>query len=427
MSRRHNRKNPHKTPPSQRNGNGHERTYQFTEPPPPPPLTDTSRIWITGGPGGQPPEAEGDDSCFQGQGTWDQGHPSEPPPERDSDGRTQAGFGSRGNRLIHGIRARLLFPDLMRQAMDERKVKYAARIKPIDALEAFLVGQMARGSVQSEFAGDQLLANYPLAVGRVDTRWEEDRRDDADRLGERLSKSPCRVARALGRTKYGALYLIDKLTSLGESIAANGRLDPQQRDYLFDILAVDPILRNGSARVPAGDDGPALAEAVEKERARLTTKIERSLNGQDLSEQSAARLGIVRSYDQETKNLRSNARYADRRYDWAWAALCQLRAGVDPSTIIDPETNNPIAPEAPAAPAPEAAPPGPAAPASPPPEPAASTSTFRLPAAFAGLPEEIKQMLILMAEADHRERTPADEETLLGGEPAGEPGPDLPG
>ena len=46
MSRRNNRKNPHKTPPSQRNGNGHERTYQFTEPPPPPPLTDTSRIWI---------------------------------------------------------------------------------------------------------------------------------------------------------------------------------------------------------------------------------------------------------------------------------------------------------------------------------------------------------------------------------------------
>jgi len=403
MSRRNNRKNSHKVPPSQRNGNGQERTYQFTEPPPPPPLTDTSRIWIAGGSGGEAPR------------------------DAESDSTEQAGFGSRGNRLIHGIRSRLLFPDRMRQAIDERKVKFAARVKPIDALEYFLVGQMARGSVQSEFAGDQLLANYPLTVGRVDSRWEEDRRDEADRLGERLSKSPCRVARALGRTKYGALYLVDKLTSLGESIAANGRLDPQQRDYLFDILGVDVVLRNGSARVPAGDDGPALAAVVEQERARLTTKIERSLNGQDLSEQSAARLGIVRSYDQETKNLRSNARYADRRYDWAWAALCQLRAGVDPSPIIDPETKRPIAPEAPAAPAPEAAPAGPAAPASPPPEPAASTSTFRLPAAFAGLPEEIKQILILMAEANHREQTPADEKTLLGGEPAGEPGSDLPG
>ena len=50
MSHRDKRNNPHKTPPSQRKGNGPERTYQFTEPPPPPPLTDTTRIWITGGP-----------------------------------------------------------------------------------------------------------------------------------------------------------------------------------------------------------------------------------------------------------------------------------------------------------------------------------------------------------------------------------------
>src|SRR5271154_5368026 len=85
MSRHNNRKNLHKTPPSQRNGNGHERTYQFTEPPPPPPLTDTSRIWVTGGPGGEAPrEAVGDETA-------------------------SAGFGSRGNHLIHGIRSRLLF------------------------------------------------------------------------------------------------------------------------------------------------------------------------------------------------------------------------------------------------------------------------------------------------------------------------------
>ena len=54
MSRRNKRNQAHKTPPSQRNGNGHECTYQFTEPPPPPPLSDTSRIGITGGPADRP-------------------------------------------------------------------------------------------------------------------------------------------------------------------------------------------------------------------------------------------------------------------------------------------------------------------------------------------------------------------------------------
>jgi hypothetical protein len=309
----------------------------------------------------------------------------------------------------------------MKQAIDARTVKFAGRIKPSDGFEEFLVGQMARGAVQSEFAGEQLLLNEALAVGRIDDRWEEDRREDADRLGERLSKSPCRVARALGRTKYGALYLVDKLTSLGESIAANGGLDPQQRDYLFDILGVDVVLRNGSARVPAGDNGPALAATVEKEKARLITKIERSLDGQDLKEQSAARVGIVRVYDQETRNLRSNARYADRRYQWAWAALCLLRAGADPSTIIDPETKKPIVPVAQPASAPAAAQPAAPAPAEAPAEPA--PSSFRMPAYLASLPEEMRQDAILLAEAHHRERAAADGETPLAGEPAGEPGP----
>ena len=126
-------------------GTGTSALTQFTEPPPPPPLTDTTRIWITGGPGGSAPEAADDGSAFQGQTTWDQGHPDEPPPGPGSDATAQAGFGSRGNRLINGIRSRLLFPDWMSQAIDERKIKFAARIKPIDALEGFWSGRWRGG------------------------------------------------------------------------------------------------------------------------------------------------------------------------------------------------------------------------------------------------------------------------------------------
>ena len=129
MSRRNNRKSSHKTPPSQRNGNGHERTYLFTEPPPPPPLTDCSRVWIAGGPGGPPPEAE-------------------------ADATARTGFGSRGNSLKAGLRSRLLFPDAMLQAIDERDRAFAAQLGPVTILDKWLVRQMARGSVQSDLAGD---------------------------------------------------------------------------------------------------------------------------------------------------------------------------------------------------------------------------------------------------------------------------------
>jgi hypothetical protein len=393
MSRRNNRKNPHKAPPSQRkrNGNGPERVYQFTEPPQPVQLTDVSRIQIAGG------------------------H-DEPPAQ------AAAGFGSRGNRLRAGLRSRLLFPDAMKQAIDERTRDFTAELNPVGSLQQWLVGQLAMGSVQSEFAGDQLLVNLALAAERVDTRWEEDRREEADKLGARLAKSPCRVARALGRTKYGAVYLIDKLTSLGESIATQGGLDEEQRAYLFDVLAIDPVLRKGSLRVPAGSNGPALAEAVAKEKKRLSNKLEQSLNGQDLAEQSAARLGIVRSHDQETLNLRSDQRRADRRYKWAWDVLGQLRRGVDPATIIDPETRRPIQAGAQPSPAQEAPPQAPPPPP-PPPPPQESTPTepapptpISMPAIPDGCPDEVKQMFLLLGEAYLRR-------TRSSGEAPEEPGP----
>ena len=46
-----------------------------------------------------------------------------------------------------------------------------------------------------------------------------DRTEQACRLGQKLSASPCWVKGALERTKYGALYLIEKLTGLAEIVA----------------------------------------------------------------------------------------------------------------------------------------------------------------------------------------------------------------
>jgi len=189
---------------------------------------------------------------------------------------------------------------------------------------------------------------------------------------------------------------------------------------------VDHVFRNGSQKVPAGSDGPALAAVVAKEKARLTTKLDRELNARDLHEQAAARLGIVRHLrDQETRNLRGDQTRADRRVKWALQTLADVRAGVDPATIIDNETRRPINPQDPASPAQEAAPADPPAPPSPPAEPspsAAQKSPFP-----EGLPEELKQIFLLVGEAYARKPESFDGETLLGDEPTGQPGPDLPG
>jgi hypothetical protein len=177
----------------------------------------------------------------------------------------------------------------------------------------------------------------------------------------------------------------------------------------MDLFGVDPVFRNGCRKVPAGNDGPGLAAAVGKEVARLTTKLERELDARDLQEQDAARLGIVKFDDQETRKLNNYQARADRRIKWGWQILAQVRAGVDPATIIDPETRRPVDPGAHASPAPEAVHPDSPAPTSPPPEPGASA--VRLPRIPEGCPEEVKQDFLLMGEAFHRKPVSSDKVT----------------
>jgi hypothetical protein len=405
MSRRNKRNKPHNTPPSQRKGDGPERTYQFTEPPPRPPVIDTTRMSV---------------ASFLGAESQ-----VEPPRDSDSEGAQQAGFGSRGNRLESGLRSRLLFPDRVQQLIDERTQGYGAQLVARTLLEWWCISQIAMGTVQSDLANDQLRINASLAVQRVDTpRWAEDRRENAEKLGQRISTAPSRIAAQLGRCKYGALYLLERLNSLAESIASNGCLDDEQRACLFDYIGVDHVFRNGSRKVPPGDNGPALAEAVQKEICRLTTKVECELNARDLQEQAAARLGIVRFYDQETRNLRGALTRADRRVKWGYKVLAEIRAGVDPATILDNETGKPIKPDANFSPPGQAAPPPPpppppAPPAEPPAEaaPAGSDSTFQMPAFLEGCSEDQREMYILWAESAHRDVASA-------GKPSpAEPGP----
>ena len=63
-----------------------------------------------------------------------------------------------------------------------------------------------------------------------------------------------------------------------------------------------------------------------------------------------ARLNIVKQRDSVTRGLKADLHRAERRFKWLEDAFHRLRQGVDPATIIDPDTKAPIKPVAPAAP-----------------------------------------------------------------------------
>jgi hypothetical protein len=364
--------------------------------------------------------------------------PAPPPPGAEGQEKTAGkGRGSRYNSMKNGLRSRLLFPDEMLEEIDTHAHELSKQLKPTTKLEAWLVRQMARATVQMETCSQQMDINDRRAVDRADTAWDDICRERAEKLSLKLPHQPYVISRALERTKQGALFLILQWKFLGEAIKTNGGLDEPQRQSAFDLLGVPIVHRNGSKQVPAGTDAPALARLVARETARHEENLELVLNDQDKTAQEMATLGITRELDAESKLLRSNELRAVRRYTWAEKAFHQLRKGVPPSEIIDPETRQPLDPDMHAAPVPEAAraarsdpSPSPPPPASPPPAPDSppptpEPSVHQMPPMPKGCSEEAQQMLLLLGEAYLRQRAPSGQVTSPppSDEPSGEPGP----
>ena len=219
----------------------------------------------------------------------------------------------------------------------------------------------ARASVQVDSCTELWTINKERILEKDESAWHDERTQAADRLARRLADEPYDVARELARSKHGTLILISRWQSLGDAVASNQAFDDEQVQMAYDLLAVPKTLRNGSRQVPAASDGPSLAALVKRELAKHQAKLEQTLNRRDELEQDSARLGIVKEYDKETRKLRSDEARAHRRLRWAEATFQGLRQGVDPATVIDPETGRPINPDghAAAAAAPEPASPAP--------------------------------------------------------------------
>jgi hypothetical protein len=334
-------------------------------------------------------------------------------PDNGNDpGETPAGGGSRANAVKGSFRSKILFTPEMFEAIVKACDKFTAILKPVGALEEYLVREMARSSTQDEKCSEQLDVDGFRAVERVGTSWDMDNAARIDKLGARLTKSPQVVAGELGRTRHGALYLINQWSALDEAIATNGGLDEPQRQVAFDLLGIDHVYRNGSRQVPAGTDAPGLKALAARELGRHRDNLKQTLNATDTAERKMATLGLVSRRDATSRLLRADQNRARRRFSWAMETFWMLRAGADPATLIDPETGKPVVPgprptavreKAPAAAAPP--PPEPEPEPEPTPSPSPAQSIPPLPE---GISVDAKEMILVAAGSYLGEPAPAD-------------------
>jgi hypothetical protein len=334
----------------------------------------------------------------------------EPKPEPEPAGQDTAqesGYSaSRWNSYRDGRRAKVLFPPPIQTLIDELTRDFAALHRARTKLDYWLCKESARSSVQIDVCGELLIADKARVLERVESSFDADCGERADRLAKKLPLEPYDVARELGRSKYGTFLLISRWEALGEAVASNHRLDEAQIQIAYDLLAVPLALRNGSRQVPPADDEPAILALVGREVARHRANLQRSLNESHELERKAAGLGMMKERDKITRGLRADETRALRRFRWAQETIEKLRQGVDPSTIIDPDTKAPIKPDTSTAPVSEPEP-EPAAAESPPPPPSPPPATPTSPEVQTESPqrplpkvgsEDDAEMLLIAAE-----------------------------
>jgi hypothetical protein len=277
-----------------------------------------------------------------------------PPTEERPSGRTWEGSQeSRRNSLRDGCRSRVVCPDPMQQKIDRKTAELRVELKPRSGMELLLIVEIARATaqvnecrLQADLDNERTHVDFELA-------WDDVQKKHVYPIAEKLSRSPTRTAQLLEMTRQGAHWCLEMWKGLLLAVEANACLTDKQRKYCFDLLGIDPILRDGTAVVPACDDAAGLRVFLTANVQRLEELIEKVLVDRDARARHYALRGLPPVQDKETRRVTTNLARAEKRLQWAIDSFRQARAEGPLAVVIDPETRQPVGPKGPdAAPAP---------------------------------------------------------------------------
>jgi hypothetical protein len=243
---------------------------------------------------------------------------------------------SRRNALKHGLCAKVLLPAEMAATVAARKEDFAGEWEPASPYEEWLVGEIALATARLDRCASMAVADLERTIQRASLCWEMDRRMLAEDLGARLTKEPARVARALGRSRQGTDWLIERWEALARLIKANGTWDEPQRGLALDMLGVPHEIRDENDSLPAAHDAEGLARLAETEIRRLRRVQDEALIAVDETEQWMASSGMPMSEDPETARLRKYEASCRRALLQAHAEFRRIRKSAQPEKTAAP-------------------------------------------------------------------------------------------
>ncbi len=192
---------------------------------------------------------------------------------------------------------------------------------PQHLFHCWMVEQISLTTVRIEHNGRMERRHRDREALRAEHFWDDDRRDDAIKLGERLASNPEFIANQLKRTPHGCDWMIDRWSRLARIADVDKVWDDAQRSLAFDLLGTRLEDRNR----PIGEtldiegrlvvDLTDLATLARREIAALIKRKE-EVAGPDALNRALAQSDYIDEPTPEIRRLRRRDSELHRRLKW---------------------------------------------------------------------------------------------------------------
>ena len=265
--------------------------------------------------------------------------------------RTERGKAvARRNALVHGLAAETLTLPVEAEAVAARVAAWSPTFGPSGEYDDWLMGEMALSSLRLERCQVLETALRDRSAARAASSWDEDREEEVEILGRKLTRSPSVVMHQLRATKQGCAWLLARWEGLQGALDAEGGWDESQVRLAKDLLGTPKELRNA----PGALDGDRRA-LVGGQVALLAAKHSGPMAELDDLDRDHAEIGFGRDLDKPVALVRRYEGACARRMEWARKQVGKGRPPGMPASRPSPRLPEPE-PKASPAPAPIPAP-----------------------------------------------------------------------
>jgi len=234
---------------------------------------------------------------------------------------------SRENALKHGMTGEgKVLPERVEQTKRGYEECLARQIRPRTTQQVFLISQAAIAMSRMQHLPTVEDIMRKRASVRAESNWEQDRCDEASKIGDGLLKRPTKAFRELQRTPQGVDWMLGQWQILLAALADAGVWSDEQKQRAGALLGIPLELQPFEFRIRNLKTVEACRTLAEEELERLLMYRLQVLTELDAHERILAIQGVLFDISPQAWRLRRYEQANFKKLLWAEAELEKIEA-----------------------------------------------------------------------------------------------------